>query len=97
MLHHAQYMAALKANDEVVPLTDQDRVINFLPFTHVFERGWAYLALTEGAQLIINTNPHRIQESMRETHPTCMSSVGKGVYSCEREGGQCQRYAEKAV
>lgn len=75
MLHHAQYMAALKANDEVVPLTDQDRVINFLPFTHVFERGWAYLALSEGAQMIINTNPHRIQESMRETHPTCMSSV----------------------
>ncbi|HBN46750.1 MAG TPA: long-chain fatty acid--CoA ligase, partial [Prevotella sp.] len=51
------------------------RVIDFLPFTHIFERGWAYLALSEGAQLIINTYPKEIQESMRETHPTSMSSV----------------------
>lgn len=75
MLSYGQYEAAFKANDEVVPLTENDRVISFLPFTHIFERGWAYLALTEGAHLIINTNPHDIQESMRQTHPTCMSSV----------------------
>ena len=75
MLTYGQYAAALKANDEVVPVGEADRVINFLPFTHIFERGWAYLSLSEGARMVINTNPHRIQEAMRETHPTCMSSV----------------------
>ncbi len=75
MLSYGQYAAALKANDACVPVTENDRVIDFLPFTHIFERGWAYLALTEGAQLIINTYPKEIQESMRETHPTSMSSV----------------------
>lgn len=75
MLTYGQYDAALRANDEVVPVSEKDRVINFLPFTHIFERGWAYLCLSEGAQLIINTYPHEIQESMRQEHPTCMCSV----------------------
>ena len=75
MLTYGQYNAALIANDEVVPISEKDRVINFLPFTHIFERGWAYLSLSEGAQLFINTYPHEIQESMRQVHPTCMSSV----------------------
>lgn len=48
MLTYGQYTAALKANDECVPLTEKDRVIDFLPFTHIFERGWAYLAISEG-------------------------------------------------
>ena len=75
MLTYGQYYAALRANDEVVPVSEKDRVINFLPFTHIFERGWAYLCLSEGAQLFINTYPHEIQESMRQVHPTCMCSV----------------------
>ena len=75
MLSYGQYAAALRANDKCVPVGEKDRVMNFLPFTHIFERGWAYLALSEGAQLIINTYPHEIQDSMRETHPTSMSSV----------------------
>ncbi len=75
MLTYGQYYAALKANDECVPVSEKDRVINFLPFTHIFERGWAYLCLSEGARLFINTDPHDIQENMREVHPTCMCSV----------------------
>lgn len=74
-LSYGQYDAAFVANDKCVPVGEKDRVINFLPFTHVFERGWAYLSLTEGAELIINTNPYEIQEAMKQTHPTCMSAV----------------------
>ena len=75
VLTHGQYMAAFRANDKCVPMGEDDRVITFLPITHIFERGWDFLALTEGATIIINTDPHEIQKSMRETHPTCMSAV----------------------
>lgn len=75
ILTYGQYDAALKANDECVPVNENDRVINFLPLTHIFERGWAYLCLSEGAQLIVNTYPEEIQQSMLDTHPTCMCSV----------------------
>jgi len=75
VLTYGQYKAAVEANAKCVPVNENDRVINFLPFTHIFERGWAYLAMTKGALMIINTYPKEIQDSMRETHPTCMSSV----------------------
>ena len=75
MLDYEQYDAALKANDEVLNLSENDKMIDFLPFTHIFERGWAILGLSEGCQLIVNTYPNEIQQSMKEMHPTCMSSV----------------------
>ena len=75
ILKYSQYHAAMEANGKCVPITNKDRVINFLPLAHIFERGWSYLCLTAGAELILNTYPKEIQQSMRETHPTCMSSV----------------------
>jgi long-chain acyl-CoA synthetase len=75
MLTYGQYRAALEANGKCVPVSHKDRIINFLPLTHIFERGWSYLCLTVGAELIVNTYPKEIQQSLKETHPTCMSSV----------------------
>ena len=75
ILTHGQFHAAFEANNKCVPVNDQDRVMNFLPYTHIFERGWAILALTKGATMIVNTHPQEVQQSMRETHPTCMSAV----------------------
>lgn len=70
-----QYHAAMEANNKCVPVDENDRVLNFLPFTHIFEKGWKILCLTKGARLIVNTYPQEVQQSMKETHPTCMSSV----------------------
>ncbi len=75
ILTYGQYHAALEANDKCVPVGENDRVINFLPFAHIFERGWAYLTLSEGGMLIVNTYPKEIQDSMRQTHPTSMAAV----------------------
>ena len=70
-----QYHAAMEANNKCVPVGEEDRVLNFLPFTHIFEKGWKILCLTKGARLIVNTYPQQVQQSMKEQHPTCMSSV----------------------
>ncbi len=75
LLHYGQYHAAFIANDENLPVGEKDRIMNFLPFTHIFERGWMFLCLTEGAELIVNTYPKEIQDSLKEMHPTCMCSV----------------------
>lgn len=75
MLPYSQFHAALLANSKCVPVGENDRVITFLPITHIFERGWDMLSLSAGAVLIVNTNPREIQQSMRDTHPTCMSAV----------------------
>ncbi len=75
ILTHGQTRAALWANHEVVPMTDKDRTMDFLPYAHIFERGFALLTLSEGGTVIINSDPREVQKSMRETHPTCMSAV----------------------
>ena len=75
MLSYSQYHAAMKANGENLPVGEKDRIMNFLPLTHVFERGWTFLCLTMGAELIVNTYPKEIQDSLREMHPTCMCAV----------------------
>lgn len=75
VLTYGQYHAAMIANYQCVPVRESDRVMDFLPITHIFERGWLYLCLTVGAHIIINTYPKEIQESMREMHPTCMCAV----------------------
>ena len=88
MLTYGQWDAALAANAAVVDISDKDRTMQFLPVTHIFERGFTYLSLSVGAHIIINTDPHEIQQSMRETHPTCMSSVPRfweKVYQAVKE------------
>lgn len=75
MLSHLQYHAALEANDRAVHVMEKDRIMNFLPYAHIFEKGWTLLCISEGATLIVNTDPREVQQSMRETHPTCMCAV----------------------
>ena len=75
ILLHSMYFAAFHAHNLKLDITEDDVILNFLPFTHVFERGWSYLCLTWGCTLCINLRPMDVQQSMKEVHPTCMSSV----------------------
>lgn len=76
MLHHICYESALAAHHQRFPeLGTKDLVMNFLPYTHVFERGWTYWCISEGCTLAVNLRPQEIQQSLCEVHPTCMCSV----------------------
>lgn len=75
VLTHLMYHDAVIANDRVLQITEEDVFLNFLPFTHVFERAWSYLGITEGVQLAINLRPMDILQSLQEVHPTCMCAV----------------------
>lgn len=75
ILTYGMYREGLIRNDECVPLTESDIALDFLPFTHVFERAWSYLVLAEGGRLAVNLRPQDVQRSMQEVHPTTMCSV----------------------
>lgn len=75
ILTHGMYFAGIEANDAVLQLGEEDVILNFLPFTHVFERAWSYLCLAEGARLAVNLKPQDVLRSLQEVHPTCMCSV----------------------
>lgn len=75
VLTHLMYHDAIIANDKVLNLSEEDVFLNFLPFTHVFERAWSYLGISEGVQQAINLRPLDILQSLQEVHPTCMCAV----------------------
>ena len=75
ILTYGMYHEGFARNDESVPLSEKDIALNFLPFTHVFERAWSYFVLTEGGRLAVNLRPQDVQRSMQEVHPTAMCSV----------------------
>lgn len=89
MLHHSCYEAAIPAHNDRFPgLDDTSVVMDFLPFTHVFERAWSYWCLTRGCTMCINLRPQDIQKTIREIRPTAMCSVPRfweKVYSGVQE------------
>ncbi|MBQ2342225.1 MAG: long-chain fatty acid--CoA ligase [Bacteroidaceae bacterium] len=98
MLTHRMYNVAIKAHEDAVNLSEKDLIMNFLPFTHVFERAWSYLCLKTGATLAINQYPQDILQSLREVHPSCMCAVPRfwekvysGVYEKINSSSSMQR------
>lgn len=88
MLTHEMYNSALSAHYGVLPLSDKDIILNFLPFTHVLERGWSYLCIANGCTMAVNLRPADVLQSLREVHPTCMCAVPRfweKVYAGVRE------------
>jgi long-chain acyl-CoA synthetase len=76
MLHHSCYAGAIAAHFKRFPeLGDQDIIMNFLPFTHVFERAWSYWCIAMGCTLCVNLKPQDIQTTIKEVRPTAMCSV----------------------
>ena len=76
MLHHSNYETAFKGHDaRLTELGENDVVMNFLPFTHIFERAWSYYCLERGCMLCINLRPQDIQKTIKEVRPTAMCSV----------------------
>ena len=76
MLHHSCYEAAFAAHDQrLKTLTEAEVVMNFLPFTHIFERAWSYYCINKGCTLCVNLRPQDIQKTIKEIRPTAMCSV----------------------
>lgn len=89
LISHANLREAMRTHDIRLPfINDHDISVCFLPLTHIFEKGWACVCLTQGIQIAINQNPKRIQQTLLEIRPTLMSNVPRfweKVYSGVQE------------
>ena len=76
MLHHSCFNAAIDAHDKMLTnVSDKDVIMNFLPYTHIFERAWSYYGIHKGCVLCVNLRPQDIQKTIKEIRPTAMCSV----------------------
>ncbi len=89
MLHHANYESVIEAHTNRFPWFGEDDVVmHFLPFTHVFERAWSYWCTAAGCSMVINLRPQDIQKTIKEIRPTAMCNVPRfweKVYSGVQE------------
>lgn len=76
MLHHSNYLEAMKIHDIRLPMvSDKDLSMSFLPLTHIFEKAWTYYCLHKGVKVAVNHDPKQIQQTLPEVKPTLMCNV----------------------
>lgn len=76
MLPQSCFTAAIKIHIErLSTVSDRDVAMCFLPLSHIFEKAWNYFCLYRGVAVAINTDPHEIQDSIKQIRPSCMCSV----------------------
>lgn len=76
VLPHSCFDAALTTHREFLhTITPDDTSVCFLPLSHIFEKAWTYFCLFADIKVYVNSDPKRIQQTLREVHPTCMCSV----------------------
>ncbi len=76
VLHHYSFMEVCRIHDIRLPqVTDKDTSMCFLPLTHIFEKAWSSYCLHKGVTIAINQDPKKIQETLKDVHPTLMCNV----------------------
>ncbi len=76
MLTHANVSATAGYHDQrLLPVTEDDVSLCFLPLCHIFERAWTYYILYRGALLCYCDDPAKVIEFLQETRPTVMCAV----------------------
>ena len=72
---YSMFAAAVRGHEGVLPISEDDVFMCFLPLSHIFELGWTYIGLSVGVHVAVNLRPQDVLQSLREVHPTCMSAV----------------------
>ncbi|MEK7483259.1 MAG: long-chain fatty acid--CoA ligase [Planctomycetota bacterium] len=76
MLTHHNFVSNLKVASSVLPITQQDRALSFLPLCHVFERTGGYYAMFfNKAKIYYAESIETVSNNMLEVKPTFMFSV----------------------
>lgn len=75
MLSLGNFMHCVKIHDLRLTISDKDISLCFLPLSHIFERGWTFIALSFGMTSYYLRNPKEAVEAVRVVKPTIMCSV----------------------
>jgi long-chain acyl-CoA synthetase len=75
MLTHANFVHNIKALRSIVEFTDTDRILSFLPLSHVLERMCTFAFLYSGATIAYAESIETVAENLIEARPTIMVSV----------------------
>jgi long-chain acyl-CoA synthetase len=75
MLSHANLVSNLVAGHAVVPVTDEDVSLSYLPLSHSFERLVSYVYLAHGVTIVFAETMETVGRDMTIVRPTVMTGV----------------------
>ena len=76
MLTHRNLVSNIKASASVIPFTDADTLLSFLPLCHSFERmAGYYTAIACGATVAYAETVETVRDNLLEVHPTVVTTV----------------------
>lgn len=76
MLSHANFVSNIVAAAKILPISDTDTLLSFLPLCHVFERmAGYYTAISCGATVAYAESIETVAENMLEIKPTIVIAV----------------------
>lgn len=76
MLTHDNFLSNCRACAQVIPVTEADSTLSFLPLSHVFERmAGYYFILFVGGTIAYAESLEAVAENLTEVHPTVVCAV----------------------
>jgi long-chain acyl-CoA synthetase len=75
MLSHENFMSNVRATQNILPISNDEMFLSFLPLCHVLERMVNYLIMSKGAAVYYAESIDTIGENLREVHPHGFTSV----------------------
>jgi len=75
MLSVGNFMHCIRIHDLRINISDADVSLCFLPLSHIFERGWTFIALSKGMTSYYLRNPKEVVDAVQVVKPTVMCSV----------------------
>lgn len=75
MLTHKNLAHQIKVHNQVLNANENDITLSFLPLSHVYERAWAWFALSKGGAVCFLDNPRAIKDAIQEVKPTIMCAI----------------------
>jgi long-chain acyl-CoA synthetase len=75
MLHNSTFAHCVKIHQQRLSISDQDISLAFLPLSHVFERGWTFVAISTGMSNYYLRNPRTIIDAVKDVKPTILCAV----------------------
>ncbi|HYS06748.1 MAG TPA: long-chain fatty acid--CoA ligase [Candidatus Dormibacteraeota bacterium] len=75
MLTHGNFASNVDATLRIIPFSETDVTLSFLPLTHVFERMVEFAYLSAGATIAYAESIDAVPQNLLEIRPTVMASV----------------------
>lgn len=75
MLTHGNFLSNIKTISDIIPFSDKDKVLSFLPLSHVLERMVTFTYLYQGCSIGYAESIETVAENLLEIRPHIMVSV----------------------